>query len=77
VELGRLPDLIDLLASTGHGVSLMPVRKGQRRGGFGSDLYHESDGWEVGMIDPNGGEDISVGPTIAEAVDLALLELSS
>jgi len=72
MNLERLPELIGLLADDSRGVTIRPIHKGMRIGGFGSDHHYEIDGWEVGYIDGNTGGEIAVGPTIADAIDAAL-----
>lgn len=37
MEVGRLDELIERLADGGRGVTVMPVRKGTRMGGFGTE----------------------------------------
>jgi hypothetical protein len=72
VELGRLAEVIELLEEEGHGVTVMPVAAGMRAGGFGSEDAYLIDGWAVGVINPNGGDDLAVASTIAEAVERAI-----
>lgn len=72
MDVGRLSELIELLAESGEGVTVMPVRTGTPMSGFGSRDYYAFDGWEVGFISPGGGGELAVGRTVAEAVDAAL-----
>lgn len=72
MDIGRLDELIELLAAEGQGVTVMPVREGTPIGGFGSEDRYQFDGWEVGYINPGSGGELAVGSTIAEAVDAAI-----
>jgi hypothetical protein len=72
VEIGRLAELIERLATDGVGVTVMPVREGTPMGGFGTQHFYKFDGWEVGYMTPGSGGELAVGRTIAEAVDAAL-----
>lgn len=69
---GRLGELISLASDQGLGITVQPLSKGERIGGFGSDDYSAFDGWIVGTITSVGGDSLSVGETLAEAVEAAL-----
>jgi len=75
VDIGRLGELIERLAASGEGVTVMPVREGTPMGGFGSRHVYQFDGWEVGYITPGGGGELAVGTTVAEAAEAALATL--
>jgi hypothetical protein len=72
LDVGRIDELIEKLASDGTGLTIMPVRKGTPMGGFGSEHNYAFDGWEVGYITPGGGGELAVGKTISEAVASAI-----
>ena len=75
LDVGRLPELIQMLGERGWGTTVMPVKTGMRRVGFGAAATHDADGWEVGMISPDGHDEITIGATLAEAVEAALVEV--
>jgi hypothetical protein len=77
MELGRLGELIEKMAEDGTGVTVMPIRKGMRAGGFGSDEVYASDGWEVGYLNPNGGGDLARAATLPDAVEQAFFEIGT
>ena len=65
---------MERLAAYGEGVVLMPVREGTPMRGLGSPEVYRSDGWKVGYVTPGGGCELTVEPTIAEAVEAARVE---
>lgn len=75
MDLGRLDELITLLAQQGRGVTISPVSKGSRLGGIGSETRYAFDGWEIGYIAGWGGDELAVGATIPEAVAAAITAL--
>ncbi|MFL5914117.1 MAG: hypothetical protein ACJ752_00560 [Gaiellaceae bacterium] len=75
LDIGRLAQLIERLARDEQGVTITPIRKGMHRGGFGSDAVYPNDGWEIGTVNAVGGSELTVGPSIAVAVEQALFEL--
>jgi hypothetical protein len=61
-----------LLHDRGVGLTLRPVQAGMRAGGIGSDDTFALDGWEVGYMDGNGGGNITVAPSLDQALQTAI-----
>ena len=63
-------DLLMEMHGRGSGIYIKPVREGQA-GGFGSSEAYGVDGWVVGELTANGGEDLAVGPWLDQVVEAA------
>ena len=72
VDVARLARLLAVLGLYGYGITIRYVHKGQRSGGLGSDETYEADGWEVGRLNGNGGDELALDPDLNTALDLAL-----
>ena len=55
-------DLLMELHSRGSGIYIRPVRE---------DEPHGVDGWVVGELTPDGGQDLAVGPWLGQVVEAA------
>jgi hypothetical protein len=64
-------DLLMEMHDRGSGIYIMPVREGMRAGGFGSEKAYGVDGWVVGELTANGGDDLAVGPWLDQVVEAA------
>jgi hypothetical protein len=62
-------DLLMEMHGRGSGIYIRPVREGQA--GFGSDEPYGVDGWVVGELTADGGEDLAVGPWLDQVVEAA------
>lgn len=63
-------DLLMELRDRGSGIYIVPVREGQA-GGFGSEEAYGVDGWVVGELSADGGQDLAVGPWLEQVVEAA------
>lgn len=60
-DLGRLAELLDRLVAEGRGVTVVPA----------------VNGWEVGWMGGMSGSELAYGPTVAAAVESALVALDN
>jgi hypothetical protein len=62
-------DLLMEMRDRGRGVYILPVQEGMR--GFGSEEPYGVDGWVVGELGADGGQDLAVGPWLEQVVEAA------
>lgn len=72
IDVKLLAELLDALGEYGNGVTIRQVYRGYRKGGFGSSEVYKKDGWEIGWIDANGGDEIAFEDDLNVAMANAL-----
>lgn len=72
VSVVRLERILAVLDTYGYGITIRHVHKGQRSSGLGSDETYAADGWEIGWLNSNGGDELALDPDLNTALKLAL-----
>lgn len=77
IDVTRLERLLATLGEYGQGITIRYVYAGGRNGGFESEDVYDQDGWEIGCMDANGGEELSLDIDINAALDKAAFVIQS